>query len=164
MSKAEAQKKALLAGLAEVRAAILETAVSLPPALQEQVFLGTWSIKEVLAHLIGWDNANMEAVQAVQDGRLPAFYDHYDRDWRTYNALLVSHYGQEDFAQLITAVRASHHALLHLVQGIPAAEFNKDHGLRFRGYKVMIGRLLQAELEDEHIHLAQIEAFKRQAV
>ena len=65
MSKAEAQKEALLAGLAQVRAAILATAVSLSPALQEQVFLGTWSIKELLAHLVGWDYANMEAVQAV---------------------------------------------------------------------------------------------------
>jgi hypothetical protein len=94
-----------------------------------------------------------------QNGRLPAFYDQPDRDWRRYNALLVERYGQEDFQALLTAATDSHHLLLDTLQAVPAAEFDQDHGVRFRGYKVTIGRLLQAELEDERVHLGQIEAF-----
>lgn len=163
MGREAEDKEALLAGLAEVRAAIINTAVSLTPAQQEQVCLGSWSIKELLAHLIGWDYANIEAVQALQNGRLPAFYDHHDRDWRSYNALLIERYGQQDFGALIAALRQSHHKLICLAQTVPAGEFTRDRGLRFRGYKVLIGRLLGAELEDERVHLAQIEAFQQQA-
>jgi hypothetical protein len=163
MDRAQESREALLAGLAEVRRMILATAVSLASAQQEQVFLGSWSIKELLAHLSGWDIANIEAVQAVLDGRLPAFYDQHDRDWRRYNALLVERYGQEDFQRLLTAAADSHHLLLDTLRAVPAAEFDQDRGVRFRGYKVTIGRLLQAELEDERVHLQQIEAFKQQA-
>jgi hypothetical protein len=36
-------------------------------------------------------------------------------------------------------------------------------GVRFRGYKVMIQRLLEAETEDEQTHLQQIAYFHKEA-
>lgn len=160
-TKTQARKEAIVADLREVRRKILETAASLSPAQQAEVFLGVWSVRELLAHLIGWDITNLEAAKAILDGKLPIFYAHYDKDWRSYNAQLVNRYKYEDFVALLAAVNATHRQLLDFLETIPAEEFDKDRAIRFRGYKVTIARLLQAELEDEQVHYNQIESFRQ---
>jgi len=39
---------------------------------------------------------------------------------------------------------------------IAAEELDRDTGVRFKGYKVTVARLLQAEAGDERRHAAQI--------
>ena len=121
-------------------------------------------MKYLLAHLAGWDEANLEGVQAVLQGRLPEFYDHIDRDWRSFNAQLVSRYKVEDYAQLIARASETHARLLAFLEGISATEFQKDRQVRYRGYRVTIARILQSELDDERVHLEQIKYFVGQFV
>jgi hypothetical protein len=154
---AQAKKEGIIADLVEARGKILDAASSLSPADQDRVFLGVWSVKDLLAHLVGWDFANLEAAQAILAGQLPGFYAHYDRDWRTYNARLVAEYKREDFADLRASVEDSHQKLIGFLETIPAEEFDRDRGVRFKGYKVTIARTLEAELEDEREHHRQIE-------
>jgi hypothetical protein len=161
-AKAQAQKEALIAGLVEIRRKILETAVSLSPTQQDEIFLGVWSVKDLLAHLIGWDFTNLEAAKAILSGQLPVFYDHYDKNWQSYNARLVIRYKQENFTELLTAVADAHRQLIDFLATIPGQEFDKDRGIRFRGYKLTITRLLQAEMEDEKVHHGQIKRFKHE--
>ena len=65
---AQAKKEGILADLVETREKILDAASSLSPADQDRVFLGVWSVKDLLAHLVGWDFANLEAAQAILAG------------------------------------------------------------------------------------------------
>lgn len=162
-AKTQAGKETLLVGLVETRGKILEAAASLAPVQQDEVFLGVWSVKDLLAPLIGWDVTNLEAVKAILAGQLPAFYAYHDKDWRSYNAELVARYKQENFPALLAAAAASHHQLITSLQTIPAEEFDKDRGIRFRGYKVTLTRLLQAEMKDETVHYSQIEAIMEQS-
>lgn len=157
---AQAKKDEIISGLVEARSKIIEAASALLPAEQDRVFLGVWSVKDLLAHLTGWDWANIEAVEAILAGRLPAFYAHHDRDWKTFNARLVAEHKKNDFADLVTSVRHSHQKLIDLLRTIPAEEFDRDRGVRFKGYKVTIARTLQTEVDDEIVHHAQIEEFK----
>ncbi|MBI3944278.1 MAG: DinB family protein [Chloroflexi bacterium] len=156
---AQEKKAAIISDLAAVRSQIVEIAGSLPSDKQDQVFLGTWSIKELLAHLIGWDFTNIAAIQAVRSGKLPDFYAYRDKDWSSYNAMLVSQYRQEDYRELLSAVKDSHQQLISFLETIPAGELDRDWGVRFKGYKVTIARLLEAEAGDEKIHLEQIRSF-----
>jgi hypothetical protein len=157
---AQAKKAKIIAELVEARGRILDAASSLSPADQDQIFLGVWSVKDLLAHLVGWDFANLEAAQAILAGQIPGFYAHYDRDWRTYNARLVAEYKREDFADLLASVEDSHQKLIGFLETIPAEEFDKDRGVRFKGYKVTIARTLEAELEDEKTHHTQVDEFR----
>jgi hypothetical protein len=157
---AQAKKDKIIAELVEARGKILDAASSLPPADQDRVFLGVWSVKDLLAHFVGWDFANLEAAQAILAGQLPGFYAHYDHDWRTYNARLVTEYKREDFADLLASVQSSHQKLIGFLETIPAEEFDKDRGVRFKGYKVTIARTLEAELEDEKTHHTQVDEFR----
>lgn len=157
---AELKKNEIISGLIETRGKILDTAALLSSQEQDEVFLGVWSAKDLLAHLVGWDFTNLEAAKQILTGKLPTFYDHHDRDWKTYNARLVTEYRKEDFAELLLSVKDSHRRLVDFLKTIPAEEFDKDRGIRARGYKVTIARLLQAEIKDEVTHLTQIKGFR----
>ena len=77
--KFETLKQELLSGLIETRTTILQEASQLSPTAQDTVFLGIWSVKDLIAHLIGWDFANLTAAQAIQAGKLPEFYAHSNK-------------------------------------------------------------------------------------
>lgn len=152
----ESRKEKVLRNLAEARAAILEAARALPAEQQCRVFLGEWTPADLLAHLVGWDHANAQAAQELLAGQLPSFYAHHDRDWRSFNATLVGRHRRENFSQLLADVERSHRALLECLAGIPAAEIVSDRGIRFRGWKVTIERLMLVEASDEREHARQL--------
>ena len=155
----QSEKQALLDELVEIRAKIIDRCRQLDRGLVETPFLGHWSIMELLAHLSGWDLANAEAADAILAGRLPAFYKHHDQDWKEFNQILVQRHIEVDFERMLSSVHETQRTLIATLETIPPAEFFKDHGLRFKGYKVILSRLLTAEAEDEAEHLAQIETF-----
>jgi len=159
-AKNQKKKDELIADLIRTRQMILTIASSLPTNQQDQVFLGIWSVKHLLAHVTGWDVTNFEAIQAVRKGKLPAFYAFVDHDWKTYNAMLVSKYKKDDFKELISSVQTSHRKLIDLLETIPAEEYERDTSVRFKGCKVTIARLLQAEIKDMKVHYDQIVAFR----
>jgi hypothetical protein len=157
--KAQAKKDEIISALIQARRKILDQAYRLPPEKRDEVFLGIWSVKDLLAHLIGWDYTNLDAVKSVLEGELPEFYAHRDRDWATYNAFLVKKHKTKKYAELLYSVETSHRALMNFLATVPADEFERDQGVCYKRYRVTIARLLQSEAEDEVEHARQIEAF-----
>lgn len=159
----ETRKQRLVAELTEARSAVLQAVWSLPPAAQDTPFLGVWSVHDIVAHLIGWDHANLEAIEALLAGRLPAFYAAYDPDWRTFNAQLVLRHKQPSLAATLDEAQASHQALLDRLAALPAGDVHRDVGVRSpRGRRVTIGMLLAAEAGDERKHATQVLSFASQ--
>jgi hypothetical protein len=155
---AQQEKNRIISDLVEVRRKIIDMASSLSPQKQDEVFLGVWSVKDLLAHLTGWDFTNIEAMNEILSSKLPSFYRYYDRDWQSYNARLVEEYGKDDVAELISTVEDSHKRLVEFLETVPAEEFDKDREIRTgRRYKVTIARLLQAEIDDEKVHYTQVQ-------
>ena len=157
------RKDTILSALVEVRQNILSKASTLSETEQNQVFLSIWTVKDLLAHLIGWDHTNLDAIQSVLSGELPSFYQHRDHDWQTYNARLVKTYKKSSFKELLASMSVSQERLVEFLETIPPGHFSKDFGVRFRGYKVTVQRLLEAETRDEQIHLQQITDFFKKA-
>lgn len=156
----EEKKQRLLSNLVAARRDVLAAANDLPPAERDTVFLGTWSAHDIVAHLVGWDQANLEAVAAVRAGRLPAFYARYDRDWRTFNAELVARHKLETLEGTIVLAQASHQALLSALSDVPAADLLRDYGARSPGKRrVTIPMLFEVEARDERKHAEQIRQF-----
>jgi hypothetical protein len=155
-------KAALLAGLMEVRRKILAEASALPAKSRNAAYLGTWSVKDMLAHLAGWDDTNLRAVKSVLAGRLPRFYTRWDRDWAAYNAWLVAKYKCEPYKKLLASVKETRRRLIDFLESVPPEAFGKDFGVRFRGIRVTIQRLLEAETGDERLHYEQILKFARE--
>ena len=153
-------KDELLFGLKAVRESILAEALALPSDAHTHIFLGTWTVMDLLAHLAGWDAANQRAARDVLDSLLPEFYEHHDHDWKLYNAMLVAIYKRPTLKEQVELARDTQRQLLDYLQTLPAEDFNRDTGVRFKGIKITIARLLQAELDDEKTHFEQIFVFR----
>jgi len=65
-TQAQARKDQIISGLIDTRCRILQAASELSPTEQEQVFLGIWSVNDLLAHLVGWDYANKRHYQQIK--------------------------------------------------------------------------------------------------
>jgi hypothetical protein len=154
--KAAARKIYLIGETSRVRRAILSAAAAVPPHKAVEIFLGSWSLLDLLAHLAGWDNTNRAAAQALKAGQLPAFSQQRDRDWQSYNALLVSQYRRDSLDEQLALVENNHAGLLAYLEALPAQVFDQDFGVRYRGYRVTIARLIESESHDEAVHLEQI--------
>jgi hypothetical protein len=153
------RKEEIITGLIEARQKILCAAADLPPAKQDEVFLGMWSIKD-LAHLSGWDFTNIEAVKDIRAARPPRVFEHWDPDWVQYNAGLVAKYKRDNFDELLDSVRQSHAALIEFVRTIPPEDVEKDFGIRSpQGANITVEWFLQFEIDDEGRHYEQIQTW-----
>lgn len=158
-AKAQTKKEQVISELKKVRSNILAEVVALSTKQRNTIFLGVWSVKDLLAHLAGWDFTNIDAVRSVLTGKVPSFYEYRDRDWQTYNAMLVGKYKRNSFRELLATVKKSQKELIEFLQPIPPEYFGKDFDVRFRGYKVTIQRLLEADIKDGQVHYQQIVDF-----
>ncbi len=66
-------KAEILSGLIQVRKEIIESIACLAESRQLEAFLDEWSLKDLLAHFSGWDYANREAIQALQERATAGF-------------------------------------------------------------------------------------------
>jgi len=153
----ELRRDALIAQLVAARKLIVETASRISPELEDEIFLGEWSARDLVAHLIGWDYTYIAAIEDLMGGQLPAFYALYDADWTSLNWQFVRQYGKGSLAELLAAARQSHRQLLDFLQTIPTSDFDKDQGVRHNGAPVTIVGLLQAEVKDEKVHYQQLQ-------
>ena len=153
------KKTALLAGLRQVRGDIHTAALQFRPGEETIPFVGVWSLLDLLAHLAGWDIANQLAAREILAGALPSFYVHQGKDWADYNAMLVSQYRVDSIAEMLAVVTQTNKALLDDLETLPAQALFADYGVRRGSYRVIIGRLLEAERKDEVRHLEQIVKF-----
>lgn len=154
------RKESLIRRLREVRQRIRQVASSLTVDQQDEVFLGIWTIKDLLAHLIGWDYTNIEAASEIRAGKLPTVFQGWDEDWATYNAGLVQKYQRKEMQEILELMERSHGALIEHIQAIADDEIEKDFGVRTPGgEELTIGSLLRFEIEDEERHYHQILAW-----
>jgi hypothetical protein len=152
------RKQEIIVGLTEVRQHILDAISDLPSEKQDEIFLGTWSIKDLLAHLIGWDFTNIEAVTDIRAGQPPRVFQHWDPEWAAYNAELVRKYKHDNFSELLASVQESHAALIEFVRTVPAEDIEQDYGIRSpRGRNITVAWFLGFEIEDEGRHYQQIQ-------
>jgi hypothetical protein len=156
----QVDKIKLLSSVRVNRSAILACAQRWPADQVETVFLGEWCLLDMLAHFSGWDEANREAVSAVQVGRLPEFYAHKDQDWASFNAMHVRNHRQSSLAAQIAEVERTFGLLSNTLETLDAARFYQDYGVRFKGWKVIVARLVESELHDERNHLEQMKAWR----
>ncbi len=156
------RKDEFIRELADARRGILELAREIPPQRLDEPFLGVWSIKDLLAHLIGWDFTNLQAIQEILDGTVPTFFRYYDKDWHSYNAGLVEKYKKEPFEALLAELNDSHHQLVTFLQALPPNDLVKGKARSEKGRTVTIRNLLQSESKDESDHAGQVRAYFRQ--
>jgi hypothetical protein len=151
------QIESLLEQFSRARAALIAAASSVPPALRDQPFVGAWDVKDVIAHTIGWDYTNIEALPDFRIGRLPAFFARYDADWAAINAALIARYRVEDWDALMVALHDSQRAFIDAMRGLSDADL--DTAASWGRRRVSLRGMMRAVSHDESQHVAQVRDF-----
>ena len=157
-------KQDLIDGLIAARASVLVEAGKLPPEQLEAPCIGIWCVKDLIAHLVGWDFTNLQAVQEILEGMRPSFFQYYDPDWRSYNARLVNMYRIEPFETLMCTVADSHLKFVTFLKALPAEDILLKKSPKEQGRTITIRNLLRTETKDECNHSAQVQAFRAKAL
>ena len=155
----EEQKSRLIGELISARSRILQAAIEIPAERVDEIFLGTWSIKHLLAHLKGWDLTNLQAIQEILAGKPPSFFNQYDPDWQTYNQSLIEQYLRPSLADLLVDVQASHLKLTGYLGSLSARDIMNGKVKRETGRVVTVRNLLCVEACDEIKHAEQIAEY-----
>jgi hypothetical protein len=149
----------LLSGLTSARSSILQYVETIPPDREDEVFLGIWSIKDLLAHLEGWDHTNLQAIQEILAGKPPTFFQFADRDWQRYNQTLVQRYRRDSLDEQLANQDRSHQQLMLFLESLPAQELVNGKVKRDNGRTITIRNLILSETRDELQHAEQIRGY-----
>ena len=156
---AEDKKQEMINSLVAARRLILDAARSLTSEHVEVVFLGNWNLSDLVAHLVGWDYTNLQAVQEILAGQAPGFFQFYDKDWQTYNRKLAETYKRQPFTALLADAENSQRQLISFLETVPPKVLMQAKARNQRGRTVSIQSLLRAEARDETQHAGQVRAF-----
>ncbi len=156
------RQKELIASLVDARQAVLGAISALPFEARDTACIGVWCVRDLLAHMVGWDFTNLQAIQEILAGQYPGFFQHYDKDWHSYNAQLVAAYRCESFEALLAQVADSHRKFITFLESLPARTLLDGKVRSARGRTVTIHNLLESEIYDENTHAGQVRAFLEQ--
>ena len=145
----------------DVRTKFVRFIESVPEHQWDEVFLGTWCLRDLVAHLIGWDMENAKSVQEILEGKLPRCFDYWDENWVSYNDILVKRYKRGGKKELLGAMGHSHIAYVTQLENIPDELFDKDIGLRWKNYVLTPAVNAEYETQDEEMHTDQISRWLR---
>jgi hypothetical protein len=117
-----------------------------------EVWLGTWSIKDIVAHISGWHREMGPALDRLARGERPVpegvSYDDID----AWNAKFVAARRSGEAADLLLELDKSHEQFMHLADAVPEARFEpgktayrivdgnsahhyKEHGEQIRAWR-----------------------------
>ncbi len=149
--------------VAKFRRAVAELSATVEK-LDTELFLhhpGTWSPRDIVAHLIGWNYAVVEGSEQLRRGELPFYDGDPGEDYSRVNAELVSRYSSTDRAVLRQELAVSAAALADYLAALDAATWSRDSGVRHRGEALSILGTVDELIADYDHHRHQIEAWQR---
>jgi hypothetical protein len=118
-----ATKDELLNQAARDYKAFHETLTGLNEAQMSEVWLGTWSIKDIVAHISGWHREMGGALERLARGEKPVppgvSYDDVD----AWNAKFAAAKKKAPVADVLLEFDKSHEYFMHAAAGVPADRF-----------------------------------------
>jgi DinB superfamily len=149
-------RNSLLHRLEEARVKIEELLPKIDP--EKEVYPG-WSIKHLLAHITGWDDASIDALRAHGMGCLPSFLAIHGLD--KYNELTVSSCADLTYEQIRNEWRLKRHVLREITEQLPEEKLLEPLAVPW-GKKTTVARLVDIFCHHEEEHARDINEWLKQ--
>ena len=94
----------------------------LSEAQMSRVWLGTWSVREILIHVSGWHEEMIPGLERVGRGEPPYPAGTYD-DFDAWNARFVERKAGVKVTDVVTQLEASHRAFARAAAAVPEQHF-----------------------------------------
>ncbi len=149
----EGERRFLLDRLDQTRNEIESLLPQIDP--NREIYPG-WTIKHMLAHMTGWDDATIDSLRAHVLGRPPSV--EAVRSIDEYNALTVSSRQDLEYEQVLQEWRLTRQILRTLIAEIPEEKFLQPVIVPW-GEKTTITFLVEMFRHHEQEHLRDIRAW-----
>ena len=131
-------------------------------ALDERLFpsqVTGWTVRDMVAHLVGWNRYIVRGSQQILRGDLP-FYDvDPGPDYANVNAALVREYAEVDRGALLESLAATTRELTDFLRSIDPADWDRDFGVRHDGETLTVKGTVDDLIDDYDHHRVQLENF-----
>ena len=87
-----------------------------------QVWLGTWGVREIAAHITGWHHEMVSALDRLGRGEAPYPIGAYD-DFDAWNARFVEARAGRSASEILSEMEASHRELMRAASHLPDEQF-----------------------------------------
>jgi hypothetical protein len=138
----------------ETFAALCSAIDGLTDEAMGRVWLGTWGVREILAHISGWHREMIPALERIERGEVPHPAGVYD-DFDAWNARFVEARAGVKARDVVAELEASHRALVAAAGNVSEAHFVQGGPARDLVDGIGPGHYRE--------HAAQITAWRRQA-
>lgn len=108
----------------EARNRFIETVNRFPEDKRTSIIFGTWSLKDVISHIIGWEEVSMDKVKAVKNGESTAWIDNVDQQ----NDKVVNESRSKNWEEVYTDLIRSGEKMIKEYQSLPPALWAKQAG------------------------------------
>ena len=136
-------------------------------SVRERLFLSevtSWTARDIVAHLIGWNRYVVRGAMQIQRGELP-FYDvDPGPNYSKVNAVLVRECADTDRSALLESLAASARKLTTFLRAMDPGAWDRDFGIRHEGETVTVKSTVDDLIADYHHHRVQLEEFRAGAV
>jgi hypothetical protein len=130
-------------------------------ALPDDVFprrFTDWAPRDVVAHLIGWNRATLDAIPLIRRGEMPSYIMDLPNDFANVNAASVRTYSATEQATLLDTLDRSADELLAALRSLDPWDWMHDFGARNPiGQPILIQRQVDALADDYRAHAHEIE-------
>jgi hypothetical protein len=152
---AESERHFLLDRLDQTREEIEHL---LPQADPDREIYPGWTIKHMLAHMTGWDDATIDALRAHVSGRPPSV--EAVRSIDEYNALTVSSRQDLEYQQVLREWRLTRQVLRTILEKMPEDKLLEPLVVPW-GEKTTVAFLVEMFREHEQEHLRDIRSWMK---
>jgi hypothetical protein len=123
----------LLKRLDDAWAELNESYAGLPDArLVEPVVVGTWSVKDILAHVTTWEQETLKALPVIiQEGGPPRYSAEYG-GIDAFNALMTEKKRGLSLSEVLRQMAETHNQLIEYVQSLPEEHYRRETRFRRR--------------------------------
>lgn len=135
------------------RSKIEELVLEIDP--HKEIYPG-WTIRDILAHMTGWDDALIDSLRAHVAGRPPSVSTIRSLD--EYNALTVSSRKDLDYEHVLKEWRFTHQMLRTIIEQLPEEKFFSTIIVPW-GEKATVTNLLDIFRDHEEEHTRDILAW-----
>lgn len=132
---------------------------SLPAGLFTTRLDAAWTPRDVTAHLIGWNQATLEALPAIRRGELPVSLADPGDNFSRINAAFLAQYPATDRQQILRELELSFQALARGLYGVPPDDWAHDFGVRFDDDVITVEGMVDALTVDYADHYQQVESW-----
>jgi hypothetical protein len=122
------------------------------------------SPRDVVAHLVGWNDHMIEASSSILAGKPPAYYADAPNGYKTINARFVAQHSSISKTQLLRHLGSSMDRFVAFLATLPPGELTADHGVKhYSGRPATVNGIVDSLSRDYREHTHQVSDWMRSA-